>query len=154
MFRTNINTEIMKDKQIMPGNYTLVLHGAGHSEDYETIALLDYEGDDVIFEPYSPEYDYTRKEHVGDDIAIEEAMKFISRYPPFSRSRLSRITDIQGRVLGYELRPLYSSIVTFGHSDVLDVHYMQKDKKLVVYIRLKWSLRKAMDRDGRDTRFR
>ena len=121
----------------MPGNYTLVLYGARHGNDLETIAALDYEGDDITIEPVSPAFDYKKREHVKDGKALTEAKKFVSWYHSFRRVRLSRIIDEQGRVLGYEVRPIYSATATYGYSDVLNVSYVLKDNKVAMYISLK-----------------
>ena len=147
-FSLHLNREVLTDEKIMPGNYTVIFYGARHGEDLETIAVLDYEGDEFTFEPFAREYDYKLHEHVGDEEALIEAMKFISWYPSFVRAQLSRLTDKQGRILGYELRPLYSPIVTFGHSDVLRVHYQLKDKKVIIYIRLERGVERAIEGNG------
>ncbi len=150
MFSPNLKREVLKDDMIRPGNYTLILYGARYGEDLETIAFLDYEGDDVVFEPFARADDYEIKYHVGDGEALTEATKFISWYPSFVSSQLSRITDTQGRVLGYELRPRYLRILTYGHSDVLRVRYSLKDKKVIIYVSLKEEVERAIDGNGAD----
>jgi hypothetical protein len=149
----NVKTEVLKGDGIMPGNYTLILYGARHGNDLETIAVLDYEGDDISIEPVSPEFDYKKREHVEDGQALTEAKKFVSWYHSFRRVRLSRIIDGQGRMLGYEVRPIYSAASTFGYSDVLNVGYILKDNKVALYIRLKPGVERAIDGKGRRDRF-
>ena len=151
-FTPTVKTNVMKDSQIMTGNYSIVLFGARHGFDLETIAFLDYEGDDVTFEPFSPEYDYKIKKHVGEEQALTEALRFISWYPSYLKARLSRITDMQDRILGYEVRPLYLPTTSFGQYDVLNVHYMLQDKKVVVRIQLKPSVESELDGNGGDRR--
>lgn len=148
LFRYDIMTEVMKDQKIMPGKYTLILYGAMHGEDLETIALLDYEGDEITFEPYALQYNYEIKMHLGSDEALAEAGKFIKWYPSYIRSQLSVIRDRDGRVLGYEVRPIYLAVSTYGFSDVLRVHYYLTDKKVKVYISLDPSLERAIQGDG------
>jgi hypothetical protein len=149
-FTSNLKREFLKDEEIMPGNYTLILHGAKHGEDLETIAMLDFEGDEFTFELHASEYKYETKKHMGDGEALEEAESFISWYPSFSRAQVSRITDEQGRILGYEVRPFYLRISTYGFSDVLNVYYELEDKKVTILIRLKRDVEKAIEGDGRD----
>jgi hypothetical protein len=142
----------MKDGQIMTGKYSLILFGARHGFDLETIAFLDYEGDDTTFEPFSPEYDYKVKHHVEDEQALTEALKFISWYPSYLKARLSRITDMEDRILGYEVRPLYLPTTSFAHFDVLNVNYMLQEKKVVVRIQLKRSVESELEGNGGDRR--
>lgn len=139
----------MKDKKIMSGSYTLILYGARHGEDLETVAFLDYEGDDIAFEPFAREDDYTIKKHLGEEEVLTEAVKFISWYPSFLSARLSRIIDEQERMLGYELRPLYMRTSTYGYSDVLNVNYRLQDKKVVIRISLKRDVESAIEGDER-----
>lgn len=49
---------------------------------------------------------------------------------------MSSVIDANGNTIGYELRPLYQPF-TFGVSDVLDVDYIIRDRKVVVRIKLK-----------------
>lgn len=132
----------------MPGTYTLILYGARHSEDLETLALLDYEGDGFSFEPFAREYDFTTKMHVGNGDVLEMATEFIHWYPSYTGSRLSKITDEKGSILGYELRPLYRAMSTYGYSDVLQVSYLLTDKKVSVYISLKRAVERAIEGNG------
>jgi hypothetical protein len=131
----------------VPGNYTVIFYGARYGDDLRTIAFLDYE-DEYTFEPFANEYDYTTHKY-GEEQALKEAIKFVSWYQTYWRTRLSRITDKNGRLLGYELRPLYRSILTYGYSDVLNVYYELIDKKVVINVRLKRDVEKTIDRDFR-----
>ncbi len=144
---SNIKREVLKNQTIVPGNYAVIFYGARHSEDLETVALLDYEEDEYTFEPFANEYDYSTHKY-EEKQALTEAIKFVSWYPSYWRTRLSRITDENGRLLGYELRPLYHSISTYGYSDVLNVFYKLKDKKVVISVSLKRDVEKAIEGDG------
>lgn len=130
----SLKTEEVKNANIT-GNFTLILYGGRHSNDIETIAILDIEGDQYVFEIYAPEFDYKIKKHVPAKEALDEAKKFVSFHNSFRRSQLSRIFDNKGNTIGYEVRPLYLQI-TFGVDDVLDVDYRLKNDKVVVKIRL------------------
>ncbi|MBI5026737.1 MAG: hypothetical protein HZC12_08465 [Nitrospirae bacterium] len=141
----HLKTEAMKDTDIT-GVFTLILYGGRHSDDIETIVILDKEGDRYDFEPYAPEYDYKIKRGISDREALDEAERFVSWHPSFHRSQLSRIIDEKGNTIGYELRPLYMPL-TFGVSDVLDVDYRIKDGKVIITIKLIPSVEKML-RDG------
>jgi hypothetical protein len=146
---TSLKRTIIKDEKTITGSFTLILYGSRHSEDIETIAFLDSEGDEYIFEPYAPEYDFTMKVHVTGEKALKEAQSFVNWHNSFRHAQWSSITDKQGRILGYELRPLYSPL-TFGISDVLNINYSLKGNKVVIYIRLKPSVERTFERNDND----
>jgi hypothetical protein len=126
------------------GTYTLILYGGNYSDDLETIAILDREGDPYNFEPYAPDFDYRIKKRVPAKKAMKEAEKFVSFHNSFLRSQISRIIDNNGKTIGYEVRPLYQPL-TFGISDVLDVYYWVKEGgRVKVLIRLKQSVEKSL----------
>ncbi len=140
-----LRTEEIKDVNIT-GVFTLLLYGSRHSNDIETIAILDLEGDQYTFEIYTPEFDYKIKKHLPAPMALNEAEKFEDWHSSFQRSQLSRIIDDKGNTIGYEVRPLYLPI-TFGVADVLDVDYRIKDDKVIVKIRLIPSVEKMLSDD-------
>jgi hypothetical protein len=116
--------------------FTLIFYGGKYYDDIETIAILDYEGDQYNFEPYAPEFDYKVKKGVPAQEAINEAGRFVSFHNSFWRSQLSKIIDNKGNTIGYEIRPLYLPFI-FGVSDVLDVNYWLKEgNRIKVTIRL------------------
>ncbi|UCD34697.1 MAG: hypothetical protein JSU90_10455, partial [Nitrospiraceae bacterium] len=128
------------------------LYGKRHGQDLETVAVLDFEGDDVMFEPYAREYDYRTVEHLDEKDALEKALTFISWYPSFLSGRVSALRDAEGRALGYEVRPIYMRVSTFGYSDVLNVHYVLRDGKVIFYVRLRKEVERAIQGNG-DRRF-
>jgi hypothetical protein len=144
---SNLKREVLKNEKLVPGNYTVIFYGARYNEDLETIALLDYEDDEYTFEPFANERDYSTHKY-EEDPALTESITFVSWYQSYWRTQLSRITDENDRLLGYELRPLYHSISTYGYSDVLNVYYELKDKKVVIHVRLKRDVEKAIEGDG------
>jgi hypothetical protein len=137
-----LRTEEAKASEIT-GTYTLILYGGNYSDDLETIAILDREGDQYNFEPYAPDFDYRIKKGVPAKEALKEAEKFVSFHNSFWRSQISRIIDNKGNIIGYEVRPLYQPF-TFGISDILDVYYWLKEGGGVkVLIRLKQSVERS-----------
>lgn len=118
------------------GTFTLILYGAEHSNDIETLAILDKEGDRYAFEPFAPKFKYTIKRGLSVKEALEEAGKFISWHNLFHQSQLRGIIDEKGNVLGYELRPLYLPLM-LGTDDIMDIDYRMRSDKIAVFIRLK-----------------
>ena len=117
------------------GNFTLLLYG-GSYDDVETAAFLDQDGDGYSLDLYVPDFDYKVIKGVPAKEALSMAEKFVRFHPSYWRSQLSKIIDDKGKVIGYELRPLYYPI-TYGASDVLDINYFMKEGgRVKVTIRL------------------
>jgi hypothetical protein len=122
------------------GVFTIILYGANYLDDLETVAILDYEGDEYHFEPYAPAFNYKVREGVQDQEALKEAEKFVSFHSSFWKSQMSKILDKEGVTIGYEIRPLYRPFI-YGFSDILDVYYWLKGNgKVKTTIRLKKSV--------------
>jgi hypothetical protein len=118
------------------GTFSLILYGGRFSDDVETIAILDFEGDGYTLEPFAPDFDFRIKKGVSAKEALEQAQKFVSFHHAFWRSQLSRITDNEGNAIGYELRPLYLPFY-FGVSDIFDVYYwLEENGRIKVTIKL------------------
>jgi hypothetical protein len=138
----HLRTEEAKESDVK-GVFTVILYGARDINDIETVAILDFEGDQYTLEPYVPSFDYKVKKGLSEKAALDEAHKFISYHNAFYRSQLSKIVDDKGNTIGYELRPLYMPFV-FGRSDVLEVDYWLKDGKVKVTIKLHPSVERAL----------
>jgi hypothetical protein len=108
------------------GTFNLVLYGGRFSDDVETIAILDLEGDGYLLEPFAPDFDFRIRKSVSAKEALEQAQKFVGFHNAFWRSQLSRIMDKTGNTIGYEIRPLYLPFY-FGVSDVFEVYYWLKE---------------------------
>ncbi len=132
---TYLSREDVKGTDVT-GVFTLILYGGTYQDDVKTIAILDKEGDSYEFEVYSPEYDYKIKKDVPAKEALKDAEKFVGFHPQFLHSRLSKIVDKEGTIIGYEVRPLYQPS-TFLFADILDVNYQMKDSKVIVYLYIK-----------------
>ncbi len=118
------------------GTFTLILYGGNYSDDMETIAILDMEGDQYNFEVFAPDFDYRLTKGVPAEKALRTAEKFVGFHTAFWRTQLSKILDRKGNIVGFELRPLYRPEV-FGFSDILEVNYWPKDDgKIKVTIKL------------------
>jgi len=135
LLKTPLKTIEVKESDIQ-GTFSLILYGGRHGNDIETVAILDYEGDSYTFEPYAPEFDYKIKKGLSGPDALKEAKKFVGFHRSFWRFQLSKILDKSGKVIGYEVRPLYLRYV-YGTSDVMEIFYWLKDQgKIKVSIRL------------------
>jgi hypothetical protein len=134
----------LKTEAAMPtdvsGTFTIILYGASYLDDLETIAILDYEGDEYHFEPYAPAFNYTVSKGVQAQEALAVAEEFVSFHSSFWKSQMSNILDKEGVTIGYEVRPLYKPFI-YGISNVLDIYYFLKDNgKVKTIIRLKKSV--------------
>lgn len=118
------------------GTYDLVLYGRRYADDFRNVAFLIREGGRYLFEVYAPEFNYRTERRVPAEKAFEEADKWIRFHYAYQGSRLNKILDFDGALIGYELRPLYSAL-DFSYSDVLEVHYIIKGDKVIASVGLK-----------------
>lgn len=125
------------------GRFTLILYGANHSNDLETIAILDKEEDNIIFMPFAPDFLFRIKYAVPAESALNEAIRFISWHRDYRGYEIKRIVDKRYNTLGYEIRPLYE-FLSFGMTDVLEVYYIADGEVVKVVVRLKPSVERMM----------
>jgi hypothetical protein len=125
--------------------YTLVLHGGSHTDDLKTIAILDKEGDPYTFTFKAPEFRFGEHKNLSAEDALEQARKFVSFHRDFSTSRMTALTDTEGNILAYEVRPLYQPSV-YRHTDILDVNYVLTDDVVTGYIYIKREVERVLDR--------
>lgn len=133
--KQEIRTESATETEIA-GAYSLVLYGARHGNDLESVAILAKDDAPYTIVPYAPAFDYRIMKHLDAKDALARGKAFVSFHPAFSQAQLARIADSSGRVIGYEIRPIYHAF-TFGISDVLDIFYWRSDDKVFVKMRLK-----------------
>ncbi len=117
------------------GTYDLFLYGHRYSDDFKDVAFLIRQGGKYAFELYAPAFYYTVKKGLTAKEALDEADRWVRFHYSYQGSRLSKILDYDGTVIGYELKPLYSSL-DFGYTDVLDVRYIIKDDKVIASVGL------------------
>ena len=131
----------------MTGTYTLLLYGCRYPDDVENVALLDKEGDPYTIEIYAPDFRYKMKTGLPAEEALKQAAQFVKCSVHYQQTRFSKILDATGNIVGYEARALYSPI-RFGMYDVLDVQYVVRDNKIVVYIRLDSTVDNELRNEG------
>ena len=117
------------------GTFRLILHSGSQPQHLGRIAFLDRDDDDLIFEPYAPDFDFTVIPHLSADEALDRAADFVTNHSVFQRMSLAKILDEDNTVVGFEVRPLYLAHA-FGTDEVLEVTYRKKDKKVIIRIHL------------------
>jgi len=138
LLKQEIRTEDASEQEIT-GNYNVILYGGIYAKALETVAILSKEDSPYTIVPYAPEFDYKIIKNLPAKDALAVAYDFISRNPNVTRPQLARIIDSSsGRVIGYEVRPLYQPFV-YGATDLLNIYYWREGDK--VYVRM-WVLRK------------
>ncbi len=130
----HLNTGPADPKEVT-GTYTLLLYGCRYPDDLENVAILDKEGGPYTFEIYALASRYKIKSGLTADEALREAGQFITCSVSYQGSRMSKISDPAGAIIGYEVRPLYSP-VRFGMYDVLNIQYVMREGRITVYISL------------------
>jgi hypothetical protein len=119
----------------MTGTYTLFLYGCRYPDDVENVAILDKDGDPYTLEIFAPDFRFKTIRGLPAADALRRAEQFVRCSVHYQQTRISKITDTAGRIVGYEARALYSPI-RFGMYDVLDIRYVRSGKKITIYITL------------------
>lgn len=128
---SRLSTVAVREEGITSGTFRVILFGCGYLDDPETIAFLDREGDEFVFEPYAPDFKFRVGEGIPAAEALEMARHFVACSSSFSRSRVTAIRDDAGRTLGYEVRPLYLPL-TYGVDDLLRVYYLLRTDRVLI----------------------
>jgi len=134
-FEKPLRTEVARAEEVS-GVFTVIRYRGTFIDDLETIAFLDLEGDQYTLEPYAPDFDFVTRKAIAAKEALKMAEEFVSQNSDFQYSRIFKILLPGGDVIGYEVRPFYRPF-RYGTSDVLDVEYWLKDRRVKVKIRLK-----------------
>ena len=91
--------------------------------------------------------DSSRAGHkTGKNDAVEYTMAHVRGHYSFMRADITRIVDKENRLIGYEVRPLYTPL-RFGLTDVLDINYDLQGETVYIYVYLKHEVEKDMYRD-------
>ena len=117
------------------GSFRLILHSGSQPQHLGRIAFLDREDDDIVLDPYAPDFDFKVIPHLSADEALDRAADFVTNHSLFQRMQLSKILDEGDSVVGFEVKPAYFAHV-YGTTDVLDVTYRKKDNKVIIRIHL------------------
>jgi hypothetical protein len=133
-----LKTETARETDI-GGAFTLFLY---EDDNRTNVAIFDIEGDDYTFEIYESNYHYTVEKSVSSEQAVKKAVQHIAS----QKRKMRKILD-GGNTVGYELRPLYHTLLRYGTSDIINVDYRVSDKKVLVTIEMKRAVRKEYIRD-------
>lgn len=136
--QTYIQTKNAEKAEIieMTGSYTALLFGANYAEDIATVAILAPTDGQYAFDIYAPDWTYRIVKGVSGKDAVAMAEKFVHWHSSYLRTQMSKIIAPGGKVIGYEIRPLYMS-TTFGRTDVMDIGYfLRADNKIEVHVHL------------------
>jgi len=145
-----IHTESLKAGD-NSGVFDLVLYGGNYSNDLETAAFLDRQGDAYNFDIYAPEFNYRTIKGLTFEEGLDKATEFVSLNSSFHQFKITSIVNDKSQILGYEVKPLYLPY-NYGTDDVLDIWYTEKGNKVVVTVRLKPFIEKSKTRDDLDSR--
>lgn len=140
---------LIVSREEIKGDFRMILYGANHSNDLETVAVLDKEGDNIRFVPLAPDFIYRTEDKISAEEGLEKSIKFISWHRAFLSYEIKKIMDRENNILGYELRPLYDPL-TFGITDILDIDYIAQDDVVKVIVRLKPSIERMLFNDKKD----
>ena len=155
MTGTRLNTRAA-DPAAISGTYTLLLHGCKYGDEIDNVAILaDEQGKDPVY-LYDLPASYTTKKGVPANEAIVEATAFVAcSTHRVWKTRFSRIVDVGGATIGYELRPLYFPL-EFSNPDPLEISYFRREDGVRVYIRIDSTVMRDLEGagDGRSSRNR
>ena len=93
----------------------------------------------------APAFYMGKHENLPADEALEQARTFVSFHRNFRSSRLTALTDGEGTVLAYEVRPLYQPSA-YRYTDILNVNYALKDNVVTGYISLHPEVERQIER--------
>jgi hypothetical protein len=108
------------------GSYTVFLYGANHYNDIATVAIMAPTDGLYTFDIYAPDWAFRTVKGVPGKDAVAVAESFVSWHSSVIRTQTAKILASDGKVIGYEIRPLYMS-TTFGREDVMYIDYLLKD---------------------------
>ncbi|MCX8027368.1 MAG: hypothetical protein N3A62_05885 [Thermodesulfovibrionales bacterium] len=130
----NLDTVEVKETEIQ-GMFDIILYGARHGDDLETVALLVPLNSEYQVKMYAPDFDYRIDRAKDAKTATNIAKQFTSWHHSFMRHIYLKIVAPDGKAVAYEVRPLYLPFV-YGRADVLDNTYRLKEKTVFISVKL------------------
>ena len=142
-----LTTHLVRDAAEVQGTFTLTRYSGQDINYFEVVSLLDIEGDGYEIVPFGAEFNYSVVKGLAGEEADRAAREYVKNhvtYPVQSIER-RRITDPDGKTIGYEYRPLQNAFMT-GESDLLDIYYvLESDGRVVAYIEIKGNIELQMN---------
>ncbi|MBF0559579.1 MAG: hypothetical protein HQL08_12465 [Nitrospirae bacterium] len=126
--RQEIRTDNATENEIA-GTYSLIVCSDWYGSDLVTVAVLSKEDAPYALVPYGPDFNCSITKHQAAKDALAEAAGIIRRNPDVAGTQLGRITDISGKVLGYEVRPVYRAF-RYGSPDIFETFYWRENDKV------------------------
>jgi len=118
------------------GPYTLILYREEEYFGLKTVAFLVPKGNGYSLQPYAPEYNYTTIHNISGQEGIQLAIALFHKNRDYTNYEIRRISDLGGKTVGFEIRPLYFATVE-GRGDVMRVEYgLSNGGAVNVYIHL------------------
>jgi len=140
VFDSNVSAVDLKtewaDASEVQGTFTVMLYGCNGSSDVNNLAILKKEGEGKPFGIGPPPFDlayFGVKIGLEGHDAIAEAIKFLACGVNMDHTLLSKITDSNGTILGFELKPQYN-IAKFGTADAFFTRYIDNGDSITVHM--------------------
>jgi hypothetical protein len=119
----------------MAGTFTTIIYGCNYTDDPESVAFLDREGDRYTMEPYAPDFKYRVIRNMSGKDAFAAAEGFLHCSTAFQGYQIREVRAPGGGVIGYEVRQRFYPFV-YGADDMLSVDYWLKDDRVIIQIGL------------------
>ncbi|MDA8165376.1 MAG: hypothetical protein M0017_10155 [Desulfobacteraceae bacterium] len=113
------------------GLYSLILYGGVGHDDFETLAVMDREGDPYRIVSWTGDIGVEEREHLTAAEAFREAKAFLGNQNTFRSVETLAITGPDGQVIGYELRPLFWLAGAGG--EAIDTSYVLGKNDVVTF---------------------
>jgi len=129
------------------GRFNLIYLVGIKSKDIRNAIVIDRLGDEYEFVPDVRDFEY----EILQDISIREALLetdvFFRSFPFIKGANLQGITDQDGNIIGYELKPFYDKKF-YGVEDILDIDYtLKSDNRIGIDIGIKFGLIPRLEPD-------
>jgi hypothetical protein len=116
------------------GTYSVIKYARNYGDVYSTVAFIVPERGKYTFRIFKPDFEYKIVKGVSGAQAVEMAQTFVKGNPYIKEVQLNGIIGPAGDVTGYEVRPIYRSIL-FGREDILVIGYfLNEGNEIQVHI--------------------
>jgi hypothetical protein len=129
-------TEPVKSLTDINERFNLIYYVGTEREDIRRAVVLDVRGDEYEFIPSVEDFEYEILQDIPIWEAIYETKIFFGHHWFITTTVYKRILNLEGRAIGYELRPLYHSDM-FRKKDVIAITYtVEEGNRVSVEIKL------------------
>ena len=131
------------------GNFNLIIYSNSFINDPETFIVLDKSDDSINIQPYAPSFKFKILSDINDTQALK-IIKEILQNPSVSSIQYKEIIE-SGKIVGYEIKPLYFPWV-FGILEPVDTVYKKQENSIIIFIRLNPRVEKQLYNGGNSER--